>query len=315
MKPMLRRGFLCSLSSMAWWSPPAFRTEVSLVRVDCEVTDGTRTIDGLIPADFAVLDNGQPQTIRVVSQGEEPLDIVLVFDVSGSMAGSIARVRKGARNVLAQMKAGDRVALTEFSGRSVQVLPLCSNMDQVAQVIETHRTSRWVGVGTALLGAVEAARKVLARERRASRRRAILVVTDNFGNAKRPNQDALVVRLWETDASVHGVLVGPYLWLQKQRRAGRAFPPSMMRREEMASHLDDVAEKTGGTLLGAEQPEDDFARLMERIRRRYSIYYDMPQGRAGEKRTVRVELSESGLIRHPGARAQARKGYVLPEKR
>jgi hypothetical protein len=71
---------------------PVFRADVSLVHVDAEVTDGTRTLSGFHQEDFVIKDNGQTQTILHFSQDEEPLDLILLFDISGSMRPKIAKV-------------------------------------------------------------------------------------------------------------------------------------------------------------------------------------------------------------------------------
>src|SRR5689334_12096544 len=64
---------------------PIFKAGVSLVKVDAEVTDGTKLLGGFQKDDFRILDNETEQSILYFSQGEEPLDIILLFDLSGSM--------------------------------------------------------------------------------------------------------------------------------------------------------------------------------------------------------------------------------------
>src|SRR5437868_15499018 len=61
---------------------PLFKTDVSLVHVDAEVTgaDG-RTLTGFSKKDFRVLDEGEEQPILHFSAGEEALDLILLFDV------------------------------------------------------------------------------------------------------------------------------------------------------------------------------------------------------------------------------------------
>src|ERR1700760_817415 len=88
---------------------PVFRTEISLVKVDAEVTGKSGVVDGLHREDFVVLDNGQPQPIRYFSQEEEPLDIVLLFDISESMGPSIQKVASSARLAMSALRKGDRV--------------------------------------------------------------------------------------------------------------------------------------------------------------------------------------------------------------
>src|ERR1022692_2058991 len=103
---------------------PAFRTGVSLVHVDAEVTDGTGPLSGFHKEDFLITDNRVPQHILYFSQDVEPLDLILLFDISGSMRpkiekvailGSmrpkIEKVAASSRKALAELRAGDRVAV------------------------------------------------------------------------------------------------------------------------------------------------------------------------------------------------------------
>ena len=65
-----------------------FRAGVALVHVDVEVTSGrwAAAEHGFEQADFRVLDDaGKAQQIVNFSTDEQPLDLILLFDVSGSM--------------------------------------------------------------------------------------------------------------------------------------------------------------------------------------------------------------------------------------
>jgi len=63
---------------------PIFKTGVALVKVDAEVTDGTKLLGGFQKNNFRIFDNGIEQPILYFSQGEEPLDLILLFDLSGA---------------------------------------------------------------------------------------------------------------------------------------------------------------------------------------------------------------------------------------
>ena len=60
---------------------------------------------GLGPADFEVLDNGVPQAVELVSYDQIPLNVVLAFDMSDSVAGE----RPGAAPAPREMLAGVEV--------------------------------------------------------------------------------------------------------------------------------------------------------------------------------------------------------------
>ena len=60
--------------------------------------------------DFIVFDNGRPQPLRHFAHTEEPLDLILLFDISGSMKPGVAKVAEGARRPR-RTPPGDRVAV------------------------------------------------------------------------------------------------------------------------------------------------------------------------------------------------------------
>ena len=81
---MLRAS--CLLVLLVVFQPRAdFRTGVKVVRVDAEVSEAGRLIDGLTKDDFRVRDEGKMREIVYFGHAEEPLDVILVFDTSSSM--------------------------------------------------------------------------------------------------------------------------------------------------------------------------------------------------------------------------------------
>jgi VWFA-related protein len=119
---------LAWLGCLAIWQETVFKTGVSLVHVDAEVTDGNRLLSGFHKEDFQVLDNGSPQAILYFSRNETPLDLILLFDVSGSMRPKLEKLSSSARAALAQLRHGDRVAVMIFTTRSTIVGPFTDDM-------------------------------------------------------------------------------------------------------------------------------------------------------------------------------------------
>jgi secreted protein with Ig-like and vWFA domain len=103
---------------------PEFRAAVEAVRLDVSVTRGTTPVAGLTAANFEVLDNGVPQAIDRVSQEDVPLNLMLVLDTSGSMAGvRLGKLIDAARNLVRSLRPEDRVGVLSFSQRVVLSLP------------------------------------------------------------------------------------------------------------------------------------------------------------------------------------------------
>jgi VWFA-related protein len=284
-----------------------FRSDVAQVRVHASVYDGERVVDGLGRSDFRILDNNSPRSLLHVSQDEEPLDMILLFDVSGSMRPNVERVAQSARVALAELQSGDRVGIMVFSRSARMILPLTADLEAVERSVFEDVLSLDFGGGTRILSSVDDAARYLIGEPRDQRRRAILVITDNLGSRSR-RESTVINRMWEADAVLSGLIVQRGMD-RLLRWSMRLHAPHMTLLEE---GIDGVCEKTGGDMIRADVPEDAFRDMMSRIRRRYSLYYALPEGAPGELRRVQVSLSEEARLRYPKAQIRARTGYRLP---
>jgi Mg-chelatase subunit ChlD len=225
------------------------------------------------------------------------------------MRPKIARVAASARTALAELRTGDRVAIMTFHRGSRIVAPFNDDLVAVERDINEQVVGGKFGGGTQLLAGVDDAAKYFMEQPRTQRRRAVVILTDNYGQRSR-RSSTVIHHLWEADALLSGLII---------RRPGEAAATTVMMITNpliaaMREGMDDVAEKTGGDTLKADDPGESFREVMRRIRLRYNLYYAMPPGKPGEQRQVRVELSSEALSRSPGGRVRARKGYLMPGK-
>jgi VWFA-related protein len=275
-----------------------YRTDVSLVKVDAEVAGKNGVIEDLRASDFLVLDNGQPQAIRYFSREEEPLDIILLFDISESMGPSIQKVASSARLAMSELHKGDRVAVMSFNTGVWTEAPFSSNLDALAgRLVERIRATHFAG-GTYILSAVDQAAKYLHAQTAANRRRAVLIFTDDDGHGstspKIPTRD-----LWDADAVLCGLIIP-------------AEPEALRFALTIKGddYVEKVAEQTGGDVVHADPPGPAFRDMIMRLRKRYTLYYPMPAGKPGQTRRVSVDLSPAAKKRYPDATVLARKGYI-----
>jgi VWFA-related protein len=286
-----------------------FRTDVSLVRVDAAVTDGTRTLTNLAKEDFRIWDNGQPQNILYFAGDEEPLDLILLFDISRSMRPNVEKVAASARMGLSELRSGDRVTVMVFNRKSRIVAPFSSDLEDVERTVKDSVLGLVFGGGTHILAAVDDAALILMREPKRRCRRAVLIITDNYGLRTR-SEKTVVRHFWEADALLSGLIVRNPGFAALHKYIGILAPHTWILEQGMTG----VAEKTGGETLASDDPGPAFREMMHRIRHRYSLYYVMPRGKPGERREVRIELSEEAQRRYPNGRVRTRKGYLMPDK-
>jgi VWFA-related protein len=289
---------------------PVFKTEVSLVHVAAEVTapDG-RVLTGFTKGDFRVLDEGREQPVLYFSAGDEALDLILLFDVSGSMRPKVQEVAEAAREGMLELRPGDRVAVMVFNDHTRLLLRFTDDLEAVQRSIQNDVLGLRFAGGTFIQSAVSDAAKRLMRQPRTERRRAILIVTDDYG--QRTRRESTVVReLWEADALLTGLIVRSKT-VQTVRTIGTIMHPYLI---GLQVGVKGIAAKTGGDFIQAGDAGAAFQESMHRIRSRYSIYYAMPEAKPGTPRTVHVELSAEAAKRFPKAKVRARTGYVTPAK-
>jgi VWFA-related protein len=86
-----------------------------LMRVNASVTDRNgRAISGMRNADFSVYEDGSLRNIVDVTPANEPFNLVLLLDVSGSVEERIDFIRKAARDFLRTASAQDRISIISF---------------------------------------------------------------------------------------------------------------------------------------------------------------------------------------------------------
>ena len=297
-----RRHFLSTLAAAAvnaHAQDVLVRTGISLVRVDAQVNGDSLGVDGLQKEDFEIHDNGELQKILYCSQEEQPLDLLLIFDNSGSMLPAMRRLAASAHTALAELRKGDRVAVANFNTDAWLIADFNDDLDEVEKTVGRVVDLRFGG-STHILAALDKATAHFAKHADAERRHAILIFTDDDGQPS-ASERSVVNHMWQSDIMLCGLIIPTPM--SQNGSGGR----------NSAEDILGVAEKTGGETVNADDPGHAFREMVRRIRRRYSIYYSTPPGKPGATRRVVVDLSPQGKSRYPQAKVLARKGYIMPK--
>ncbi len=268
---------------------PVFRTGVSLVRVDAQAVDPSgRVVPGLTKDDFRVLDEGTAQSLVNFSFDEEPLDLILLFDTSGSMHGKLLTVVRATELGFNELHKSDRVCVKAFSGASTEVLPFTSDLQSVNVAILTQVLKLKFGGASRLEPAADDAAIRFRSEPKTHRKRAVLIVTDKPG-AREPNEAAIVRDLWNADAVLSELI------LDRGRNGAN-----------------EIVDKTGGLTIVAAEPGEAFRDSVHYLRSGYTMYYAQPEAGSGVERRLQVELTPDAAKRFAGIRIRARSGYIAP---
>lgn len=283
-----------------------FSTGVADVRVDAQVVDGKNVVAGLTQNDFVVTDQDQVQKLVYFGRDSEPLSLVLLLDISGSMQRWIERISGVAREALGYLRPGDRVSILVFGKRMEVHQDFSDNLAESARQIATAVVAHDVGAGTAINVAVAGAADYMRRKARPEGRRAILILTDNLSLSYQFSDYKVIRALYASDSVLNAIVVG---------RGIRPEPPKpgqYYNTDFTPADVFRLAEETGGEAVRADRPEISFREIIERIRTRYSLsYHAPPGGRPGSFRHIGVTLSEEARHRYPTAQIRARRGYYV----
>lgn len=258
---------------------PIFSSRVDAVRVDVLVTDRGRVVRGLGPGDFELLDDGVVQQVEFATFEQMPLSVVLVFDMSDSVAGErLEHLRAAGLAVVDGLEPEDRVALVTFSHALSIEAPLTSDRARVRGALQ-----RASGAGrTALLDASHAG--MLLAEPHGGRTLMILF-SDGVDTASLLTGGEVLETARGSDVVVYGVVPAAV------RDGG--FPAAL-------------AELTGGALLRVDSTADlaaAFTRILDEFRQRYVLSFTPRGVRAGGWHRLQVRVKGRSVT------VRARPGY------
>ena len=285
-----------------------FRASVAQVRVDVQVLRDGKPVTGLTKDDFVVSDGGERRAISYFGRDEEPLAVMLLLDVSGSMRRFLEQMAATAQRALGQLGNQDRVGVAVFSKGTQTLLPLSRNIKEAAREIEVAVLDTKMPAGTAINAAVveiAAQMKKDRTEQPQASRRSILILTDN-GSLNFQLTDEMVLRgLYGADTVLNAIVVGEGNRRPRRASANPDFTPADVFR---------LAEDSGGEAIRAERADRAFPDMIARMRIRYSLAYAAPPPQTpGEFRAIRVELTPEARRRLPNAQVRARRGYYAAE--
>jgi Ca-activated chloride channel family protein len=174
---------------------PSIITDVNLVLVPVIVTDRKgRTITGLRPENFRLLEDGAPRNILSFDSEDAPVSLGIVFDLSGSMKRQVPAARSAVRAMLDSAGTEDEVFLMTFADRPELRVAFTKDFESLPNSLLFDSAAG----STALIDAVYLA----LNEMRSARnpRKALLVVSDGADNNSRYRESELFVRAVEADS-------------------------------------------------------------------------------------------------------------------
>ena len=307
------------------------RFDTALVMVPATVQDRYGRYVPLLRRDqFRLTENGIEQKIAYFATTDAPFTVVLLIDTSGSTNLRLNDIQDAAIKFVARLKPTDSVMVMSFDDRiEVQCKPT-ADRSTIEKAIRRTRT----GGGTRLYDAVD---DILRKQLKTIEgRKAVVLFTDGVDTTShRASYDSTIRLAEESDAPIYsvdydtsgfggGMGQGIPLPGGRGRVLGLPLPtpgggipggvpgssPGDYRRA--VAYLHALSNSTGGRFYSGDSMfgiAQAFTWIAEELGRQYSIgYYPSTPGKDGERRQIKVKVTESDLV------VKARDSYIYSEK-
>ena len=273
------------------------------------VTDKAgRIATGLTKDDFRVLDKGRAQPVTLFDNSAQPIRLIVMLDVSGSMSGNLQLLRAACNQLFDRLRPDDQVRVGTF-GDDVQISPAFTG--DVAALRAALPATINPNAPTPLWQALNQAIGVFGDS---GGRRVVLVLSDGKDNpppkfgAKFISALDVIDRAQREDVMFYGIGI--------RSRGGAPMMPGpgqnlggMMAMDLPDPALGRVAQETGGGYVEI-LPRDDlgaaFAHVADELHSQYLLGF-APPDHDGKLHGVEVRLQV------PNLKPRVRKDYLAPK--
>ncbi len=260
------------------------------------VTDSRgQLVTGLTRDEFEILEDGQKQTLRLITAGEAadaetPLRLGIMLDVSESMGRDLPFVRSASIKFVSMLGTAEDVTVVDFDS---EVRVARFGPRDFPRLVERIRSQK-VGGFTSLYDAIGV---YLDGASSQTGRKVVLIYTDGGDTRSRMNIGELLDLLKASDITAY--VIGA---LQYQ---------STVVRQEQRLRLLRMAEATGGQAFFPQNTSDlevIYEQVLAEVRARYTLGYLSTNERSdGAWRKVEIRILRPGRYR-----VRARQGYYAP---
>jgi Ca-activated chloride channel family protein len=286
---------------------PVFRGTTDVVRVFTTVTDrGGKLVTALTREDFELRDQGKPQPITQFDDSPQPIRLVVMLDVSGSMQGNLTLLRASADQLFRRLLPGDRARVGTF-GRDVTISPHFTAdenelHDALPEVIAPDaQTPLWRGIDRAMDALREGG----------DQRAVILVLSDgkdtsSFMSRVPISQADVIDRARREDVMIYAIGMRSRGPRPPTPGIGAAGLRSALMEDWPDPGLARVAEETGGGYVEIRFGQDlgaAFESVADELHTQYLLGF-APPAHDGRVHDISVRMTKSGM------KARARKSYV-----
>ena len=268
-----------------------------LLRFNASIMDRNgRAIGGMRESDFTVYENGVERQVINVVPTNEPFNLVLLLDVSGSVEERMDFIRKAARDFLNTTSPQDRIAIISFRDD----IQLISNFSTDRRMLSRKLDEIDAGGGTALYDALGYVLADTLKQLRGERT-AIVIMSDGDDNKSFVPFPAILEATTESGALIYPLYVPSGLIPEGSvPKPEITIDPLRTRYLTLTTRAEDEARKlaavSGGVYYPIRRLEDlqkAYDEVVVQLRTAYTITYTSNSIPAGNRR-IRVRTNREG---------------------
>ncbi|MCI0422095.1 MAG: VWA domain-containing protein [Acidobacteria bacterium] len=307
--------------------PFSLKVDVDLVILNVAVVDEKgANITSLRKEDFVVYEDDVEQQVSDFLPVEAPFSLVLVLDTSISTRSSLSLIKKAASNFTDQVRASDRIAISEINSSIREVQGFTSDRKKLKQSIERITTAS-TGGSRIYDGVAEAAKRLQKAE---GGRKAVIMLSDGMENSSRIRFEDLRRLLAQSDVVFYPVTIlnkGSQKdlledFIKKADKTKTELAAYVENAKASLSVLEEVyqiqterlqalTDESGGKIFLVGDLADlaeEYAKVAHELRNTFSLaYYSRNTDRDGTMRRIRVEVKD------PRYRVRTRNSYFVPK--
>ena len=304
-------GCVLSAVATAGHQQPVFRGGGDVVRVFVTVTDSDgRLATTLTQDNFALRDDGKPQPITIFDNTPQPIRLIVMLDVSGSMEGNLPLLRAATAQLVARLRPDDRARVGTFGHDIAISAEFTRDADALRaslpdRIATDAPTPLWTAVDKAL-GAFDAADPT---------RRVILVLSDGKDSGpisfrqRYVSQAEVIDRARQAEVMIYSIGMRSRGQRPLQPGIGPGGLQAALTADLPEPGLARVAEETGGGYTEIRFGQDlaaAFAAVADELHSQYLIGFAPPK-RDGKVHDIDLRVSQRGF------KPRARKSYIAPK--
>ncbi|MEZ5308458.1 MAG: VWA domain-containing protein [Pyrinomonadaceae bacterium] len=272
-----------------------------LKRLNLQVVDReNRAISGLSAEDFQITERGRETEILKIEKSETAFNLLLLVDVSGSVANYVDFIRKAGRSFVNTADPKDRVAIVAFNEEVQKLSSFTTDKGALSESLNTFEA----GGGTALYDAIGFGLSDILRPL-GGERTAIVILSDGDDNRSFLSYSALAGSIEES-----GALIFPMYVPSSLVAASGDYTESAISDPVRAKYLtgnlstkatkegEDLARISGGRfypISKLSELERAYGDIVSQLRTAYTITYksDLIED-IGDKASPRLKVSVKG---------------------